>query len=137
MRMKLLIILFIFFSCQNKKGEINNIEITNKVFLELLQNFNKSHCKSDNNIMSVSVWINGNDTTVGLYANKKLKTEYYIGYKKNAVNEIYFYSNYKGSIQGLYNLISAPMEKIDSIWDFRETYTEFYYYKNGKFELEK
>ncbi len=118
-------------------GEINNIEITNKVFLELLKNFNKSHCKSDNNIMSVSVWINGNDTTVGLYANKKLKTEYYIGYKKNAVNEIYFYSNYKGSIQGLYNLISAPMEKIDSIWDFRETYTEFYCYKNGKFELEK
>ncbi len=54
----------------------------------------------------------------------------------NDSDEIYFYSNYKGSILGLYNVMSEPSVKVDSIWDYTETYTEFYQYKNGNFESE-
>lgn len=135
--MKFLIIVCSLFSCQEKMKENSNIEIANSRFIELLQNFQKGHSKTDNKIMSVSIWINEKDTTVGLYANKKLKVEYYIGYKKDEKNEIFFYSNYKGSIEGLYKVIGTPKEKVDDTWDYKETYTEFYHYKNGNFELEK
>ena len=136
--MKLLILVLSLFGCNDKVKDQNNIEITNKIFIELLQDFQKSHCKPANTkIASVSIWINQNDTTIGLYADKILKKEYYIGYLNIDENEIYFYSNEKGSLKGLYNIVSDPSVLIDSSWDYKETYTQFYHYHNGRFILEK
>ena len=128
------------FSCNINKDDFSNIEITNNSFKHILSQFVNDTSKYENEktkITSVSIWVNKNDTTIGLYANKKLKSEYYIGCIKNKNEEIYFYSNSKKSFQGLYNITSEPKTKVDSVWDYRETYSVFYNYKMGTLEQQK
>ena len=66
-----------------------------------------------------------------------MKSEYYIGCIKNINEEIYFYSNSKKSFQGLYNITAEPKIKVDSVWDFRETYFVFYNYEMGTLVQQK
>jgi hypothetical protein len=124
--------------CNLKKNDESNIRITNDAFENLLCDFLNNHTELNDNknrIVSVSVSIEHGDTTIGIYADKKLKAEYYIGVIKNNKNEIYFYSDNNQSINGLYDIVCAPLVKVDSLWDYTETYTLFYDYKNGSFVL--
>ncbi len=138
--MNLIFILICAFSCNLNKNDSSNIEITNDSFKNILIQFVNDNSKFENEkvkITSVSIWVNQNDTTIGLYANKKLKSEYYIGCIKNKNEEIYFYSNSKNSFIGLYNITAEPKLKVDNASDYRETYSVFYNYKMGILEQQK
>lgn len=128
-------------SCRNQSTKDNyNISKVNIRFLNILDSFEINTTKYSNKknaLISISVIIDKKDTIIGLHSNLKLKKEYFIGEYEFKNIPVYFYSNYKYSINNFYNVdeksipihdshIHDPMEIID-------TYTEYYYFKNGLF----
>jgi hypothetical protein len=130
----------IILSCRNTKDGLNNIEIVNIPFIETLNKFNKNHIEKYNHITSVSISIEEEDTIICLFANVKLKAQYYIGHTNIGINNIYFYSDSVHSIPGLYN-IKYKLKKVvnnnsnlknhPSIIDY---YNEAFIYSKGFIE---
>jgi hypothetical protein len=141
MKINLIIILIflIVAGCGNNK-EKENIEVINDQFDEILQNFIKNSSEFiptvSNHIYSVSISVNSRDTIVGLYAYKKLRPEYYIGFFNLNADTIFFYSD-NMEVDGFYKL-KMPIEKIDYPLDYSDTYEEYYVYtcRNEKYIFE-
>jgi hypothetical protein len=139
MKRNLLIFSLFAFSCNTGNNEMSNVKITNSSFEKIVNQFVEHYTKKDDSkirVASVSIWINEKDTIVGLYANKKLKEKFYIGCIKSNNSIVYFYSNVNNSLKGLFNITSKPKVKVDSIWDYNETYSVFYVFKNDSLKLE-
>lgn len=95
MKVFLQIFMLIFCSCNLHVQSGRNIKITNGQLSAIIKDFiaHYSEIKDDGKkTVSISISIKKNDTVIGLYADKQLKPEFYIGCITGKKEDLYFYA---------------------------------------------
>lgn len=136
-------LLFLICACDSKKEEEFNITIENPKLFEIIESFNNetlqdtiSQAKIKKTVEYVSISISiseTKDTIVGLYSEKLLRKESFIGKSRIENLNIYFYSDFPEGIDNFYSS-KKLFKHIDLDGNMRKhTYTEYYYFSKGKF----
>jgi hypothetical protein len=136
----LLLCLLYLFGCNTVRNQ-DNIEIDNHDFDKIVDDFykySKNYVENVDDIVSVAIERNKNDTVLTLYASVKLRPEYFIGNTEIKGHHVFFYSDSNNGINGFFKITSPPKIKADEqMSSGRPPYMWIFNYRNGKFIFKK
>lgn len=134
-RIAIVIALTFCFGCRLHEPCLSTVEVTNKEYERLMTSFCGrflTRYQVSDTFISTSIWMSKRDTVVGFYGSKKLKPDFLVGHAIINHFKVFFYANSKTSINGLYHVSCWNLTN-DSTVDCGDSYSEFYFYKDGFF----